>query len=77
MSANLVWDNGCTKGNLTPFSLQAPIAARMDRVLVVPNGEAGVATDLKIHSNAALYISLLIVDTKYTGWCENDFSVYG
>ena len=49
----------------------------MDRVLVVPNGEAGVATDLKIHSNAALYISLLIVDTKYTGWCENDFSVYG
>jgi hypothetical protein len=28
------------------------------------------------HSGAALYFSLVIIHTKYTGWCQNDCNVY-
>jgi hypothetical protein len=28
------------------------------------------------HSDATLYLSLVILHTKYTGWDKNDFSVY-
>jgi hypothetical protein len=28
------------------------------------------------HSDTALYISLVVLYTKYTGWCQNDFYVH-
>jgi hypothetical protein len=28
------------------------------------------------HSDTALYICLVILHTKYTGWCDNDSNVY-
>ena len=28
------------------------------------------------HSDTALYIPLVILHTKYAGWCQNDFNVH-
>jgi hypothetical protein len=38
------------------------------------NGESSPGRES--HSDTTLYISLVILHTKYTGWCENDFNVH-